>query len=69
MITEFMDQHWSVFSNRFRDITGWPGAPEVADEFRICASWQFWAVLSAVFAALTAIFAEIDVEHQFRSRR
>jgi len=25
--------------------------------------WQFWAVLSAVFAALTAIFAKIGVEH------
>jgi transporter family protein len=25
-------------------------------------SWQFWAVLSAVFAALTAIFAKIGVE-------
>jgi bacterial/archaeal transporter family protein len=26
-------------------------------------SWQFWAVLSAVFAALTAIFAKIGVEN------
>jgi transporter family protein len=25
-------------------------------------SWQFWAVLSAVFAALTAIFAKIGIE-------
>jgi bacterial/archaeal transporter family protein len=25
------------------------------------ANWQFWAVLSAVFAALTAIFAKIGV--------
>jgi transporter family protein len=25
-------------------------------------SWQFWAALSAVFAALTAIFAKIGVE-------
>jgi len=25
-------------------------------------SWQFWAVLSALFAALTAIFAKIGVE-------
>ena len=25
------------------------------------ATWQFWAVLSAVFAALTAIFAKIGV--------
>jgi transporter family protein len=25
-------------------------------------TWQFWAVLSAVFAALTAIFAKIGVE-------
>jgi transporter family protein len=27
------------------------------------ASWQFWAVLSAGFAALTAIFAKIGVEN------
>lgn len=27
------------------------------------ASWQFWAVLSAVFAALTAIFAKVGVEN------
>jgi transporter family protein len=27
------------------------------------SSWQFWAVLSAVFAALTAIFAKIGVEN------
>jgi len=26
------------------------------------ASWQFWALLSAVFAALTAIFAKIGIE-------
>ena len=26
------------------------------------SSWQFWAVLSAVFAALTAIFAKIGVD-------
>jgi transporter family protein len=26
-------------------------------------SWQFWTVLSAVFAALTAIFAKIGVEN------
>jgi len=26
-------------------------------------SWQFWAVLSAAFAALTAIFAKIGVEN------
>lgn len=26
-------------------------------------SWPFWAVLSAAFAALTAIFAKIGVEH------
>ena len=25
-------------------------------------SWQFWAFLSAVFAALTAIFAKVGVE-------
>ena len=27
------------------------------------SSWQFWAVLSAAFAALTAIFAKIGVEN------
>jgi transporter family protein len=26
-------------------------------------SWQFWAVLSAVFAALTAIFAKVGVQN------
>lgn len=26
------------------------------------ASWQFWALLSAAFAALTAIFAKVGVE-------
>ena len=26
------------------------------------SSWQLWAVLSAVFAALTAIFAKLGVE-------
>ncbi|MFT3811172.1 MAG: EamA family transporter [Micropepsaceae bacterium] len=25
------------------------------------ASWQFWAILSAVFAALTAVFAKVGV--------
>jgi bacterial/archaeal transporter family protein len=28
----------------------------------ILLSWQFWAILAAVFAALTAIFAKIGVE-------
>jgi len=28
----------------------------------VSASWQIWAVLSAVFAALTAIFAKVGVE-------
>ena len=27
------------------------------------SSWQFWAVLSAIFAALTAIFAKIGIEN------
>ncbi|WP_152046997.1 EamA family transporter [Aureimonas psammosilenae] len=27
------------------------------------ASWQFWAVLSALFASLTAIFAKLGVEN------
>ncbi|UXN07678.1 MULTISPECIES: EamA family transporter [unclassified Bartonella] len=27
----------------------------------MAASWQFWAVLSAVFAALTAIFAKVGI--------
>jgi len=29
----------------------------------IFSSWQIWAVLSAVFAALTAIFAKVGVEN------
>jgi bacterial/archaeal transporter family protein len=29
----------------------------------LATSWQFWAVLSACFAALTAIFAKVGVEH------
>ena len=29
----------------------------------LSASWQFWALLSALFAALTAIFAKIGVEN------
>lgn len=29
----------------------------------ISQTWQFWAVLSALFAALTAIFAKIGVEN------
>ena len=28
----------------------------------VLASWQFWALLSAVFAALTAIFAKLGVQ-------
>jgi bacterial/archaeal transporter family protein len=28
----------------------------------VLSSWQFWAVLAAVFAALTAIFAKVGVE-------
>jgi transporter family protein len=28
----------------------------------LVSSWQFWAVLSAIFAALTAIFAKVGVE-------
>ncbi|MGE0211123.1 MAG: EamA family transporter [Parvibaculaceae bacterium] len=28
----------------------------------VTASWQFWALLSALFAALTAIFAKVGVE-------
>ena len=27
------------------------------------STWQFWAVLSAIFAALTAIFAKVGVEN------
>ncbi|HTQ82593.1 MAG TPA: EamA family transporter, partial [Pseudolabrys sp.] len=29
----------------------------------VWSSWQFWAVMSAVFAALTAIFAKVGVEN------
>lgn len=29
----------------------------------LLASWQFWAALSAAFAALTAIFAKVGIEN------
>jgi transporter family protein len=29
----------------------------------LLSAWQFWAVLSAVFAALTAIFAKVGIEN------
>ena len=29
----------------------------------IVLAWQFWAVLSAIFAALTAIFAKVGIEN------
>lgn len=29
----------------------------------LLSSWAFWAVLSAIFAALTAVFAKVGVEH------
>lgn len=29
----------------------------------LSTSWQFWAVLSALFAALTAIFAKVGIEN------
>lgn len=29
----------------------------------LLSSWKFWAILSAFFAALTAIFAKIGIEH------
>ena len=28
----------------------------------IATTWQFWALLAAIFAAMTAIFAKIGVE-------
>ena len=28
----------------------------------VLMSWQFWALLSATFAALTAIFAKVGIE-------
>jgi len=28
--------------------------------------WQVWAVLSAIFAALTAIFAKVGIEKSIR---
>ena len=30
---------------------------------KLLQSWQFWALLSALFAALTAIFAKIGIEN------
>ena len=29
----------------------------------VTSTWQLWAVLSAVFAALTAIFAKVGIEN------
>jgi len=29
----------------------------------LLSAWQFWALLSALFAALTAIFAKVGVEN------
>lgn len=29
----------------------------------MAASWQFWALLSAMFAALTALFAKVGIEN------
>lgn len=29
----------------------------------LAASWQFWALLSACFAALTAVFAKVGIEN------
>jgi transporter family protein len=29
----------------------------------LMVTWQFWAVLSAIFAALTAIFAKVGIEN------
>lgn len=29
----------------------------------VFSSWQFWAILSAVFASLTAIFAKVGIEN------
>jgi transporter family protein len=29
----------------------------------LLSAWQFWALLSAAFAALTAIFAKVGIEH------
>lgn len=38
--------------------------PKVEDPMKsVLLPWQLWAVLSAVFAALTAIFAKIGVEN------
>ncbi len=34
-----------------------------ANVMTIFSSWQFWAVLSAIFAALTAIFAKVGIEN------
>ena len=31
--------------------------------FTLLASWQFWALLSAAFAALTAILAKVGIEN------
>src|SRR5471032_1200664 len=37
--------------------------PGRGEPMSLFSSWQAWAVLSAVFAALTAIFAKVGVEN------
>jgi transporter family protein len=39
-----------------------PQPPAALLKARSMASWQLWAILSAAFAALTAIFAKLGVE-------
>lgn len=38
-----------------------PVSNEVTEIMNPIASWQFWAILAAIFAALTAIFAKVGV--------
>src|SRR5271156_6533702 len=43
----------------------WPAVTVHAQHVRLppMASWQIWALSSAVFAALTAVFAKVGIEH------
>lgn len=62
-----MDHFWFSYTQAFplRSVRGTvPGRYNLRVEMKhLLLSWQSWAVLSACFAALTAIFAKIGVEN------
>lgn len=45
-------QHWRYAT----------GPPPIQQGPEMTISWQIWALLAAVFAALTAIFAKVGIE-------